>query len=288
MKSLVSALVAMVIVILLVTVPFVVNEKERALVTRFGAVVKPDVQPGLHFKAPWENVLRFDGRILTLDAPVESFFTLSQKRLEVDSYAKWRIADLLTFYQATQKGDEAYASSRLASRINDGLRNEFGLRTLQEVVSGERDELMLHLIEKLAPEVKEELGIELVDVRVKGIDLPSEVQRSVFERMMAERKEEATQYRSQGLEQAEKIQADADRQATIIEAEAYQKAQTLRGEGDALAASIYADAYTRDPDFYAFTRSLSAYEKSFASKSDIMVLEPDSEFFRFLNTNSGK
>lgn len=289
MKSLISALVALVVVVLLLTVPYVVNEKERALITQFKAVLegKENIQPGLHFKAPWQGVVRFDGRILTLDEPSESFFTKAQKRLEVDSYAKWRIADLRKYYQATQ-GNERRARDRLASRINDGLRNEFGLRSLHEVVSGERDELMQHLIEKLAPEVEEELGIELVDVRVKRIDLPEENERSVFERMSAEREEEAKKYRSEGKEQATIIMADADRQATIIQADAYRQAQTLRGEGDALAASIYADAYQRDPDFYAFTRSLTAYEKSFANKSDIMVLEPDSEFFRFLNSNTGK
>jgi membrane protease subunit HflC len=289
MKSLISAFVALIVVVLLLTVPYVVNEKERALIIQFKAVLddKDNIQPGLHFKAPWQGVVRFDGRILTLDEASESFFTKAQKRLEVDSYAKWRIADLRKYYQATQ-GDERRARDRLASRINDGLRNEFGLRTLHEVVSGERDELMQHLIEKLAPAVKDELGIELVDVRVKRIDLPTEVERSVFERMRAEREEEAKKYRSEGKEQATIIMADADRQATIIQADAYRQAQTLRGEGDAEAAAIYADAYQRDPDFYAFTRSLKAYEKSFANKSDIMVLEPNSEFFRFLNTNSGK
>ena len=263
---------------------FVVSEKERAVVLRFGALQQADVPAGLHFKLPWDNVRKFDGRILTVDANPESFFTLQQKRLEVDSFAKWKISDVSRYYRATG-GDEMLAGNRLASRINDGLRNEFGLRTLHEVVSGERDQLMADITKSLNETVHDELGIDIVDVRVKRIDLPKEVSRSVFHRMEAERTEEATEYRSQGREESEKIRADADRQTTIIAAEAYREAEKIRGEGDAEAAAIYAQAYNKDPEFYSFTRSLKAYEKSFANKEDLMLVGPDSDFFRFLNSN---
>lgn len=264
---------------------FVVSEKERAVVLRFGALQQADVPAGLHFKAPFlDTVKRFDGRILTVDAAPESFFTVQQKRLEVDSFAKWRISDVTRYYRSTG-GDERVAASRLASRINDGLRNEFGKRTLHEVVSGERDQLMADITASLNESVHEELGIDIVDVRVKRVNLPVEVSRSVFERMAAERTEEATEYRSFGREESEKIRADADRQTTIITAEAYREAEKVRGKGDAEAAAIYANAYTADPEFYAFTRSLKAYENSFSNKQDLMLVAPDSEFFRFLKSN---
>ena len=262
---------------------YVVRETERAVVLRFGALIDVDSKPGLHVKIPFvDEVRKFDARVLTLDAPAESFYTLEKKRLIVNSFSKWRIDDVETYYRATG-GDENAAMMRLAARVNDGLRNQFGKRKLHEVVSGEREKLMTDLIEELNAAVKQSLGIEVIDVRVKKIDLPEEVSEAVFNRMSAEREKLAREYRSQGKEQAEKIRADADRQVTIIEAEAYRDAELVRGDGDAEAAGIYAAAYNKEPEFYAFTRSLRAYEESFSSPQDMLVLDPKSDFFRYLN-----
>ncbi len=266
---------------------YVVKEIERAVVLRFGALVETNVEPGLHFKLPLaDNVRKFDGRALTVDANPESFFTVQQKRLKVDSFAKWRIADVDTYYKSTG-GDERVAADRLAARINDGLRNQFGTRTLHEVVSGERDQLMKDLTDKLNADVKESLGVEVVDVRVKRIDLPEDVSHSVFSRMAAEREKEAREYRSKGKEEAEKIRADADRQITIIAAEAYREAEQIKGDGDAVAAATYADAYNKDAEFYSFTRSLKPYRSSFSSKDDLMVVDPKGDFFRYLKSSGG-
>ena len=229
-----------------------------------------------------DNVRIFDARVLTVDAQPASFFTVEKKRLIVDSYAKWRIANVETYYTKTG-GVESVAQNRLANRVNDGLRNQFGTRTLNEVVSGERDLLMKNITEDLNSTVLEELGIEVVDIRVKRIDLPQEVSSQVFRRMTAEREKEARELRSTGKEKAEKIRASADRERTIELANAYRDAEELRGEGDAEAASVYANAYQRDPEFYSFVRSLNAYKSAFASKADIMLLEPDSDFFKYLN-----
>ena len=207
---------------------------------------------------------------------------MQKKRLKVDSFAKWRIDNVETYYRATG-GSEVVANSRLEARINDGLRNKFGTRTLHEVVSGQRDELMHELTDELNEAVKSSLGIEVVDVRVKRIDLPKEVSDSVFNRMEAEREKKAREYRAKGGEQAERIRAEADREKVIIEAQAYRDGEKLRGEGDAQAAAIYADAYSQDPEFFAFTRSLEAYRSSFAGKQDMIVVKPDGEFFRYLN-----
>ena len=262
---------------------YVVEETQRAVRLRFGALVETDIQPGLHFKMPFvDSVRKFDSRVLTLDAPEESFFTLQKKRLIVDSYVKWRIADVDTFYKATG-GDEAVAQNRLANRVNDGLRNEFGKRTLHEVVSGQRDELMHNITESLNMTARESLGIQVVDVRVKRIDLPEEVSDPVFRRMVAERDKEARELRSQGREQAEKIRAAADREATIIAADAYSESEQTRGEGDARAARIYADAYSKDKEFYAFMRSLNAYKASFRDRSDLLLVDPTSDFFKYLD-----
>jgi membrane protease subunit HflC len=267
---------------------YVVKETERAVVLRFGALVETNVSPGLHFKLPLADIVRkFDGRVLTVDAAPESFFTIQQKRVIVDSYAKWRINDVDTYYKSTG-GDERVASDRLASRINDGLRNQFGTKTLHEVVSGQRDELMKHITDQLNTDVKESLGVEVLDVRVKRIDLPVDVSASVFRRMAAEREKEAREYRSEGKEQAEKIRADADRQITIIGAEAYRDAQKIKGDGDATASATYAGAYNKNPEFYSFTRSLKAYRGSFSSKDDLMVVDPKGDFFKYLKSSSGK
>jgi membrane protease subunit HflC len=265
---------------------YVIKEIERAVVLRFGALVETNVAPGLHFKLPLaDNVRKFDSRVLTVDAAPESFFTIQQKRVIVDSYAKWRINDVDTYYKSTG-GDERVASDRLASRINDGLRNQFGTKTLHEVVSGKRDELMKKITDQLNTDVKESLGVEVLDVRVKRIDLPVDVSASVFRRMAAEREKEAREYRSEGKEQAERIRADADRQITIIGAEAYREAQKIKGDGDATAAATYADAYNKNPEFYSFTRSLKAYRGSFSSKDDLMVVDPKGDFFKYLKDST--
>lgn len=267
---------------------FVVKETERAVKLRFGEFVREDLAPGLHVKIPFiDQVRKFDARILTLDTPTESFFTVERKRLLVDSYVKWRITDVSAYYRATG-GSEEVANNRLSSRVNDGLRNQFGTRTLHEVVSGERDRLMEVILNQLNRTARETLGIEVIDVRVKRIDLPDEVSEQVYRRMIAEREKEARDLRAQGLEQAERIRADADRQKTVIEANAFREAEEVRGVGDARATAIYAAAYERDPEFYAFTRSLNAYVKSFRDKSDILIVDPDNDFFRYLSDQSGK
>lgn len=261
---------------------FVVKETERAVMLQFGELVNSDIEPGLHIKIPWVNTVRkFDARILTEDAPSERFVTLEQKFLEVDSYAKWRIVDVGQFYVST-RGNTATAGSLLAERINDGLRDQIGARTLIEVVSGERDELMMALTADLNQTTASDIGIEVIDVRVKRIDLPDDVRSSVYDRMITERNREAQELRSRGEELAIGIRADADRQAVIFEAEAYRDAEQIRGEGDATATAIYADAYNRDTEFYAFLRSLNAYRETFSSKTDVLLLDPDSDYFKYL------
>ncbi len=267
---------------------YVVNEFQRGVLLRLGKVIDNDLQPGLHFKAPFvDNVRKFDARILTLDARPERFLTVEKKSMMVDSYAKWRIIDVGKFYTATN-GEEDRAQRLLAQRISEGLRNEFANRSLQDVVSGERNQLMLDIADELNRFTQTSLGVEIVDVRVKKIDLPDEVREPVYSRMRAEREREAREHRAKGKEQSERIRADADRQQTIIKANAYRDSEFLRGEGDAKAAAIYAKAYKRDPEFYAFVRSLTAYKATFSSKSDIMLLDPDSDFFRYLNSSKGK
>ena len=253
---------------------YVVSEFERGVKLQFGKLVEADIQPGLHVKIPFvDNVRIFDARILTVDAQPASFFTVEKKRLIVDSYAKWRIANVETYYKATG-GVESVAQNRLANRVNNGLRNQFGTRTLNEVVSGERDLLMKNITDELNASVLNSLGIEVVDVRVKRIDLPQEVSSQVFRRMTAERDKEARELRSTGKERAEKIRASADRERTIEVANAYRDAEELRGEGDAKAAAVYAAAYQQDPEFYAFMRSLNAYKAAFANKGCLLYTSP--------------
>lgn len=266
---------------------FVIKETERGVMLQFGEVVNPNLQPGLHVKVPFvNNVRKFDGRVLTVDSQPERFFTQEKKALIVDSYAKFRVDDTAKFYTATN-GEESRAMALLSQRINDGLRNQVAARTIQEVVSGERDQLMENITKELNQLASEELGVEIVDVRVKQIDLPPEVSESVYRRMNAEREKEAREHRAQGQELAEGIRAAADREVTVIEANAYRDAQEIRGEGDALATAIYANAFNADPEFYAFTRSLRAYQDAFQGSGDIMLLQPDSEFFRYLKDSKG-
>jgi len=282
MKSFLTLVLTFFALIIVGNTVFIVKQTERAVMLRFGELVNADIEPGLHFKIPWMNTVRvFDARIQTEDSTPERFLTLEQKALEVDSYAKWRIVDVGQFYVAT-RGNTATAGSLLAERINDGLRDQIGNRNLQEVVAGERDQLMLDLTAELNESTAADIGIEVVDVRVKRIDLPDDVRSSVYERMITERNREAQELRSRGEELAIGIRADADRQAVIFEAEAYRDAERIRGEGDAEATSVYAEAYTRDPEFYAFTRSLNAYRETFSSKGDVLLLDPDSDYFKYL------
>ncbi len=261
---------------------FVISETQRGVLLKFGQVVNADLEPGLHFKIPFvDSVRKFDGRILTVDSTPERFFTQEQKQLIVDSYAKFRIIDTAKYYTATS-GEEFRAAALLSQRINDDLRNQVAGRSVQEVVSGERDQLMEAVKARLNETVSAELGVEVIDVRVKKIDLPNEVSQSVYRRMNAEREKEARELRSEGKEIAEGMRAEADRKVTVIEAEAVRDAEIIRGDGDATATRIYADSFNRDPEFYAFTRSLNAYQQTFANSSDIMLLKPDSQFFQYL------
>jgi membrane protease subunit HflC len=261
---------------------FVVKETERAIMMKFGEVVSFDIKPGVHVQIPLINTVRiFDARILTLDARPQRYLTLEKKALIVDSFVKWRIKNVANFYTATS-GDELVASKLLASRVDTGLRNQFGQRTLTEVVSGERDELMLELREELNLVTVEDMGIEIIDVRVKRIDLPQEVSESVYSRMRTEREREARELRSKGKELAEGIRADADRQQIVIAANAYRESELIRGDGDANAASIYSEAFNQNPEFYSFYRSLDAYRKTFGRGDDVMLIKPDSAFFKYL------
>ena len=265
-----------------------VMEVETAVKLRFGQLVESNIQPGLHVKIPFADEIRkVDARLLTLDARPESFYTLEKKRLEVDSFIKWRVVDVSKYYRATN-GDEERAKVLLANRVNNNLRDEIGVRTLHEVVAGERDQMMATLTKGLHEATIVDFGIEIIDVRVKRIDFPQEVSSAVFNRMRADREKEAQQYRSEGLELAEKIRADADREKVVIEADAYRQAEQTRGDGDAKAAAIYADAYNKDSEFYAFSRRLKAYEASFSNKGDVLLVDPDSDYFRYLNKVNGK
>ena len=287
-RTLVTLIGLFVALVLASSTLFVVKETERAIMLQFGEVVQFDIQPGLHVKVPFVNTVRiFDARVLTLDARPQRYLTLEKKALIVDSFVKWRIDDVAVYYTSTS-GDEFTAAKLLASRVDTGLRNQFGERTLTEVVSGERDELMAELLEELNQLVKTEFGIEVVDVRVKRIDLPQEVSESVYGRMRTERESEAREIRSKGKEFAEGKRADADRQETVIEANAYRDAELVRGDGDAKAAAIYAKAFNKDPEFYSFYRSLDAYRKTFGAGGDVMLLEPDSEFFKYMNQSTLK
>ena len=262
---------------------FVVSETQRAVKLRFGEIVEFDVNPGLHFKLPIVNTVRkFDARILTLDATPQSYLTSEKKALSVDSFVKWRVSDVAKYFTTTG-GDEERLRRLLSQRVDAGLRNEFGSRTVKEVVSGQRDELMDKLSNQLNTIAKEELGIEVIDLRVKKIDLPPEVSESVYNRMRTERERLAKELRAQGNEVAERIRATADKDKTIILADAYREAEETKGNGDATATSTYASAYSKDPEFYDFTRSLKAYESTFSNKSDILLINPESDFFKYLD-----
>ena len=286
-KSLVWSLITAFVLFIASNALYVIKETEKGVLLRFGEVVNPDIEPGLHIKVPFvNNVRKFDGRVLTVDAQAERFLTLEKKALIVDSFAKFKVVDTARFYTATN-GEIQRATGLLSQRINDGLRNQVGIRTIQEVVSGERDQLMRNITLELNKLANEELGVVVLDVRVKKIDLPQDVSESVYQRMNAEREKEAREHRAQGQELAEGIRAAADREATVILSEAYRDAETIRGEGDAQATSIYASAFGNDPEFYSFTRSLRAYQDSFQGAGDILLLKPDSDFFKYLKSPDG-
>ena len=291
MKNFSIAIISL-LLILAVSSVFVIYEGQRGIVFQFSKIKRDSATdemkvyaPGLHFKIPFiETVRKLDARIQTLDEPADRFVTSEKKDLMVDSFVKWRIVDFSTYYLRTS-GSVDNARALLKQKVNNGLRTEFGNRTIKEIVSGDRDAIMSKALESAASS-REDLGIEVVDVRIKAINLPTEISNSIYERMRAERTAVAKEHRSQGQEQAEIIRATIDAKVTVMLAEAQKNAFTIRGEGDAMAAKVYADAYGKDAEFYSFYRSLEAYEKSFSSKNDIMVVKPDSEFFRFLKDGS--
>jgi membrane protease subunit HflC len=289
MKNIGSLLIALLVALVMLAMSaYTVDQREYAMVFRLGEIVSVKKEPGLYFKVPLvENVRYFEKRIVTLDwTEPDRFITSEKKNVLVDSFVKWRIIDPAKYYVSV-RGDERQAEARLSQTVNDGLRAEFGKRTIHDVVSGERDKIMEILRLKADREARQ-MGIEVLDVRVKRVDLPEEVSGSVYQRMEAERKRVANELRSQGAGAAEKIRADADKQREVIIAEAYREAQKTKGEGDAKAAEVYASAYGRNPEFYSFYRSLEAYRNSFKDKGDVMVLQPDSEFFKYMRDAGGR
>jgi len=268
---------------------FTVDQRESAIILQFGEIKEVITEPGLHAKVPFiQNVRYFDKRILTIDEPdTERFVTSEKKNLLVDSFVKWRIVDVRQYY-VSLGGDEARARSRLTQVINSVLREEIGKRNVQDVVSGEREKIMQVVREKVAEDAKP-FGVQIVDARLKRVELPQEVSESVYRRMEAERRAVASQLRSQGASEADKIRAEADKDREIIVAEAYRDAQRTKGEGDARATAIYAKAYSENAEFYSFYRSLEAYRASFRNRSDVLILDPNSEFFKYLkNPGAGR
>lgn len=267
---------------------YVVDATERAVKLRFGEVIEEDIQPGLHFKVPVTQTIRkFDTRVLTLDTKASRYLTLEQKAVVVDSYVQWQVINPTRYYESTA-GDELQAVRLIEPRVDESLRNEFGRLNLQQIISEKRDDLMTGPTEELNRLMREELGVAIRDIRVKRIDLPEDVSSAVYDRMRSEREREAREWRAQGQEESERIQANADRRRQVLLAQATERAETLRGEGDAEAANIYAEAYGQDEEFYTFWRSMDAYRQSFSGDSDLMVLDPSSDFFQFLKKPTGK
>ena len=289
MKNYTSTLLGVLVALLLLASSslYIVDQRQQAILFQLGEVVDVKTAPGLYFKIPLaQNVRYFDSRILTMDtAEPERFITSEKKNVLVDLFVKWRIVDVKQYYVSV-RGDEMLAQTRLAQTVNSSLRDEFGNRTVHDVVSGERDKIMEIMHQKADADARK-IGVEVVDVRLKRVDLPQEVSESVYRRMEAERKRVANELRSTGSAESEKIRADADRQREVILAEAYRKAQEVKGEGDAKASAIYAGAFQANPEFYAFYRSMDAYKQSFKNKGDMLVLEPTSEFFKYIK-NSGR
>nr|WP_294867791.1 protease modulator HflC [uncultured Pseudogulbenkiania sp.] len=285
MEKMVSVVVAIGSLLLLASLSlFTVDQRQFALLFQFGEVVKIVTQPGIHFKVPlMQDVRYFDRRVQTIDAETpELFNTREKKNVLVDSFVKWRVINVEQFYKSVG-GNEAAAVARLRQTINDGLRAEFGQKTVADVISGQRDQVM-EVVRKRADADARKIGVEILDVRLKRVDFPDKISSSVYDRMQSERRTVASQLRSEGAAEAERIRAEADRKREVTLAEAYNKAQQVKGEGDAKAAAIYAEAYGRNPEFYAFWRSMDAYKESFRNKSDVLVLDPSSEFFRYLKS----
>ncbi|MBC7697078.1 MAG: protease modulator HflC [Bacteroidia bacterium] len=290
MKNLTSGLIVAIAAILLFTMSaFTVNQTQFVLVKRLGEIIAVKKEPGLYFKVPLVDDLKyFDNRILTLDGEQPAKFNTSEnKYMLVDSFVKWRIVDPAKYYVSIKEGGEAAAEDRLSKVVNAGLRTEFGKRTVHDVIAGERNAVMDSLRQKADLEARQ-MGIQVVDVRLKRVDYSEDISKSVFDRMISERKRIANQLRSEGSAASEKIRADADKQREVIIAEAYRDAQKTKGEGDASAAAIYNQSYSRNPEFYAFYRSTEAYKNSFKSKSDVMVLDPGSDFFKYMRSPSKK
>jgi membrane protease subunit HflC len=276
------------LIILLANSLYIVTDKQTAILLRFGEIIDPKIESGLHFKVPILNTVRkFDSRVLTLDAIPQPYFTEEKKRLIVDAFVKWRITDNEQFYITSSGGQLSALRTLLTQRVDEGLRNQFGKRTVQDVISGERDQLMRVLTADLNKVANSELGVEVIDVRVKKIELPSEVNDSVYNRMRTERERLAQELRAEGNEIAEEIRANADKERTVILADAYKTAEIIKGEGDAEATSTYAKAFNKNPEFYEFTRSLSAYQSTFENKSDVLLIDPDSDFFKYLDSSFG-
>ena len=266
---------------------FTLHQTERAVLLRFSEIVSTDLRPGLHFKLPFIDVVRrFDGRIQTLTTTPETYFTVEKKPLLVDSFVKWKIRNVDLYFQVTG-GDSINAERLIRERVITGLRNQISRRGMRDVVSGERDQLARDLTREVNVAISKEFGIQVIDVRVKRIELPGEVSESVYRRMISERNIEARQYRARGSEKALGIRAAADREAVVITANAYRTAEQIRGDGDAKAASTYSAAYNNDPEFYSFYRSLGAYRRTFGSKSDVLLLDPNSRFFRYMRDAGG-
>lgn len=288
MKSITSVLTGILVAIFFLgsSAIYIVDERQQAILFQLGEVIDVKTEPGLYFKIPIaQNVRFFEKRILTMDTEEpERFITSEKKNVLVDLFVKWRIVDVKQYYISV-RGDEGLAQTRLAQTINASLRDEFGNRTVHDVVSGERDVIMEIMRQKADSDARS-IGVEVVDVRLKRVDLPQEVSESVFRRMEAERKRVANELRSTGAAESEKIRADADKQREIILAEAYREAQKTMGDGDSQAAATYATAFQKDPEFYAFWRSIDAYKQSFKNKGDMLVLEPTSEFFKYLKSPS--
>ena len=279
-KSIILGVVAIIVVVLAYETVYFVDEREKAIVFQFGRIVQSHDQPGLHFKKPFINSVQFfDARIQTMDADPELYLTGEKKNLVVDSFAKWRIRDVAKYY-VTVSGLQSNARARLAQRVNDSLRQEFGKRQVQEVISGDRAEIM-ELVRRAVDSEASEFGVEVVDVRLKRVDLDPDISERVYSRMYAERARVAKELRAQGAEAAERIRSDADRQREITIANAYREAEKLRGEGDATATLTYANAFGRDIEFFGFYRSLNAYRTTFQSKNDVLILEPSSKFFQY-------
>ena len=290
MKNLTSVLAGVLVAVFFLgsSAIYIVDERQQALLFQLGEVIDVKTEPGLYFKIPIaQNVRYFENRILTMDAEEpERFITSEKKNVLVDLFVKWRIVDVTQYYVAVN-GDEALAQTRLAQTINASLRNEFGNRTVHDVVSGERDQIM-EIMRQRADADARGIGVEVIDVRLKRVDLPQEVSESVYRRMEAERKRVANELRSTGAAESEKIRADADRQREVILAEAYREAQKTMGEGDGEAAAIYANAFEKDAEFYAFWRSMDAYKQTFQDKGDIMLLEPSSDFFKYMKDSASR